>query len=503
MRAREFITEAINPEVFKPGFNKTQNMGAYTLKAYVDPKQQAAGPSLRIDAIGNQTGQLIGSAVFQPKDLAGKTISNLNQLGKDGSLESLLTDIRPDQRNKGVGSAMYNFVRRMGNQLNPSSLGQTPAGKSFWDKGAGVNKIGQQGPTVPGTTAAGAQPTPAAQTTQPVQPAATTAKAPAWQQNARYMRDANGNLIPNPQANVKAPVTTTAPAKPVTRATPTNIKQQVQNIQSQPTDWNRSSRDAGYAGGYSTTPQAAMRPQQQANPYAKMFGSDLMTPVASDNPAIAASNARGAAGAAASNARLAQTVAADQARFGQTGNPAVTKTTVPQPNTTTQPMQPPNTSGEKAFGQMANQLGGTKPNTMSNAPVSKTNVANPNNPNLSTTGGGGAVTKGTAGTAKAPQLRTIGKGADDYTNFYPVAGTQFQDQQYIKDLQTQLTKNPNDPNLKGELAKMQKQQASASGQAPERDIPMSRNIEPEIDSSTFPSIPATPNSNDLIERKRK
>jgi hypothetical protein len=502
MRAREFITEAINPEVFKPGFNKTQNMGAYTLKAYVDPKQQAAGPSLRIDAIGNQTGQLIGSAVFQPKDLAGKTISNLNQLGKDGSLESLLTDIRPDQRNKGVGSAMYNFVRRMGNQLNPSSLGQTPAGKSFWDKGAGVNKIGQQGPTVPGTTAAGAQPTTAAQTTQPVQPAATTAKAPAWQQNARYMRDANGNLVPNPQANVKAPVATTAPAKPVTRATPTNIKQQVQNIQSQPTDWNRSSRDAGYAGGYSTTPQAIAQPQINARPQTNMVRSNLMTPVASDNPAIAASNARGAAGAAASNARLAQTVAADQARFGQTGNKAVTKTTVPQPNTTTQPIQLPNTSGEKAFGQIANQLGGTNPNTMANAPVSKTNVANPNS-NLSTTGGGGAITKGVAGTTKAPQLRTIGKGADEYTNFYPAGGTPFQNQQYVKDLQTQLTKNPNDPNLKGELAKMQKQQAPASGQTPERNIPMPRNIEPEIDSSIFPSIPAIPNSNDLIERKRK
>jgi hypothetical protein len=317
MRASEFINEAINPEVFKPGFNKTQNMGAYTLKAYVDPKQQASGPRLRIDAIGNQTGQLIGSAVFQPKDLSGQTIKNLNQLGKDGSLESLLTDIRPDQRGTGVGSAIYNFARRMGNQLNPSSLGQTPAGKSFWDKGAGVNKIGQQGPAIPGTTAAGAQPTLAAQTTQPVQPAATTAKAPAWQQNARYMRDANGNLVPNPQANVKAPVATTAPAKPVTRATPTNIKQQVQNIQSQPTDWNRSSRDAGYAGGYSTTPQAATRQQQQANPYAKMFGSDLMTPVASNNPAIAASNARGVAGAAASNARLAQGAAASNARLAQ------------------------------------------------------------------------------------------------------------------------------------------------------------------------------------------
>ena len=40
-----------------------------------------------------------------------------------------------------------------------------------------------------------------------------------------------------------------------------------------------------------------------------------------------------------------------------------------------------NAAGAGAFGQMANQLGGTKPNTMANAPVSKTNVAKPGNPN--------------------------------------------------------------------------------------------------------------------------
>ena len=41
----------------------------------------------------------------------------------------------------------------------------------------------------------------------------------------------------------------------------------------------------------------------------------------------------------------------------------------------------PATGGAGAFGQMAKQLGGTTPNTMANAPVSKVNVASPNNPN--------------------------------------------------------------------------------------------------------------------------
>jgi hypothetical protein len=38
-------------------------------------------------------------------------------------------------------------------------------------------------------------------------------------------------------------------------------------------------------------------------------------------------------------------------------------------------------AGAGAMGQMANQLAGQKPNTMANAPVSKTNIAKPGNPN--------------------------------------------------------------------------------------------------------------------------
>jgi hypothetical protein len=41
-------------------------------------------------------------------------------------------------------------------------------------------------------------------------------------------------------------------------------------------------------------------------------------------------------------------------------------------------------AGAGAFGNMAAQLGGEKPNTMANTPVSKTNVAKPDNPNVAT-----------------------------------------------------------------------------------------------------------------------
>jgi hypothetical protein len=54
--------------------------------------------------------------------------------------------------------------------------------------------------------------------------------------------------------------------------------------------------------------------------------------------------------------------------------------TAPQPAASAAPGGAPK-AGAGAFGQMVNQLAGQKPNTMANAPVSKTNVAQPGNPN--------------------------------------------------------------------------------------------------------------------------
>jgi len=48
-------------------------------------------------------------------------------------------------------------------------------------------------------------------------------------------------------------------------------------------------------------------------------------------------------------------------------------------------MPAPPKAGAGAMGQMANTLAGGKPNTMANAPVSKTNVAAPSNPNAAAT----------------------------------------------------------------------------------------------------------------------
>jgi hypothetical protein len=49
--------------------------------------------------------------------------------------------------------------------------------------------------------------------------------------------------------------------------------------------------------------------------------------------------------------------------------------------------------------------------------------------------------------------KNIDKGSE-YTNVYPAFGTDFQNKQYIKDLEAELAKTPNDPVIKAELKKM-------------------------------------------------
>jgi hypothetical protein len=69
-----------------------------------------------------------------------------------------------------------------------------------------------------------------------------------------------------------------------------------------------------------------------------------------------------------------------------------------------------NSPGAGAMGQMANQLAGEKPNTMANAPVSKTNVAKPGNPNAAPAADPAAPAADPAATTKARGGRVAGAG---------------------------------------------------------------------------------------------
>jgi len=122
----------------------------------------------------------------------------------------------------------------------------------------------------------------------------------AWRQTARYMRDANGNIVPNPQARVKAPVAATPPAKP-----------------------------AAPQAGPGSTVKSNVATVQQGNQPTQNF-NNLMTPPVPSNPKIAADNLRLNQNLANQNAELskrlaaqgdnsdyASNVAATQARFNQ------------------------------------------------------------------------------------------------------------------------------------------------------------------------------------------
>jgi hypothetical protein len=74
------------------------------------------------------------------------------------------------------------------------------------------------------------------------------------------------------------------------------------------------------------------------------------------------------------------------------------------------PAADPAAAGAGAMGQMAKQLAGEKPNTMANAPVSKTNVAKPGNPNAApaTDPAAAAPAADTAAAPAAPATKARG-----------------------------------------------------------------------------------------------
>lgn len=210
MRAKEFITEAVNPQVLKPGFEKVQDMGNYTLRAYYDTKM-GPEPHLRVDAI-DRNGRIIGYTYFQPRTPTGQNVIS-GQLGSASHLEALGTKVEPGLQRQGVASGMYNFARRLGNQIKPSTLAQTPAGQDFWARGSGglgqISKVPPQ-PDVPGS-AGQPQPAAAKPTTIDV-PARTVPDNPQAQQ----LKPAPGTAAgaePGTQTKIPQPSTTTA-AKP-------------------------------------------------------------------------------------------------------------------------------------------------------------------------------------------------------------------------------------------------------------------------------------------------
>jgi hypothetical protein len=119
-----------------------------------------------------------------------------------------------------------------------------------------------------------------------------------------------------------------------------------------------------------------------------------------------------------------------------------------QPRSTT---PPPSISPSDRYRQNGMDNSQPKPGatqTPSNAPAASTTTTAPSTTNTS------ALDQAT-NTLKSIR-KNMGKNmGNEYTNIYPAVGpTDFQNKQYIKDLEKELAKTPNDPTIKAELDKM-------------------------------------------------
>lgn len=122
MKSSEFITDAVNPKVFKRGFEKTKLIlnGKYMLVAkhgalpYIPGKKASESDQFRIEAYDNNV------------MIAWVNFENIND-----NLEALDLVVQPSYRRQGIATEMYTFAKELDNTVVPSSK-QTPDGKAFW-----------------------------------------------------------------------------------------------------------------------------------------------------------------------------------------------------------------------------------------------------------------------------------------------------------------------------------------------------------------------------------
>jgi GNAT superfamily N-acetyltransferase len=108
---------AINPEVFKEGFEKLKQLADGTwLRAYSDMGE------FRIEAIKDS--HKIGETYMGPEYRDRKTSA-------ERDLQGWITRVDPEHQRKGIASEMYKFASELGNDVVPSAA-RTDAGKAMW-----------------------------------------------------------------------------------------------------------------------------------------------------------------------------------------------------------------------------------------------------------------------------------------------------------------------------------------------------------------------------------
>ena len=132
MRAQEFIPEKINPETIHPDFDIKRRMKngmvirARGHKIWPDMPDFRGVEITVYDAVQDPGLRWpIASSNFKAKQ---------DEKTGEWFMYSLNTGTNEPYRRQGLASAMYNFVRMLGNDVKPSRL-QTRQGQDFWRQG--------------------------------------------------------------------------------------------------------------------------------------------------------------------------------------------------------------------------------------------------------------------------------------------------------------------------------------------------------------------------------
>ena len=148
MRAQDFlkenqqgVTEKVNREVVTPGFSIRRQMpNGMIIKAEAN-KVYANDPDPVMRDLRGVT-----ITVFDPRAEDWHTqrygIASVRFIARpdvdtgEWVLRPTGVEVKSEYRRQGIASAMYNFARRLGNDIAPG-LAQTDQGRAFWQKGAG------------------------------------------------------------------------------------------------------------------------------------------------------------------------------------------------------------------------------------------------------------------------------------------------------------------------------------------------------------------------------
>ncbi len=142
MRASEFtkqeLDEKVNPRVVEPGFTAEKRLGnRYVMKAQArytgEPGDDLRGLIIKVYDTKAKPTMLnwgIGMTRF---------VARQDPTTQDWYLVSSTTHVDDRYQRQGLASAMYNWARELGNDIEPSS-NRTKMGKHFWEKGAGAGR---------------------------------------------------------------------------------------------------------------------------------------------------------------------------------------------------------------------------------------------------------------------------------------------------------------------------------------------------------------------------